>query len=113
MASVAPAGPPSPFAAASAFAVAWTEAAAEVARASLAAYSDVANIYRRAGEAYASMFRQAFDMERATAQALTAGADELLRNELWLAEHGTADAVEIAEQGLARLAPEGLIPLPD
>lgn len=115
MAAVAPTPTdlPSPFALASAFTAAWTEAAAGMARTSLAAWSALATSYGQAGEAYAALFRQAIDLERAEALTLADSADELLRQELRLAEGGTEDVVYVAEQGLARLARNGLIPLPD
>jgi hypothetical protein len=94
-------------------AFAWTEAISEIARASVAMWTDIARTYGRASEAYAELVRRAIDLEGLEALTLSDGADRVLQDELRLVERGTEHLVYAAEEVLVDLAGRPLVPLPE
>ena len=96
-----------------AFAVAWTDAAQQMTRASLLAWSRMATTCEQAGQAWAALARQAIDLEGFGTRALTDGAGQLLQTELQALEGGAESLLNAAEDTLAQATKGRLVPLPE
>jgi hypothetical protein len=95
------------------FASAWTEAVGEMTRASISTWSAIARSYGQAGEAYASLLRQAIGLEEFEALSLTKSAEQLLENELHALEEGSEQLLFAPEDALSQAAGSRLVPLPE
>lgn len=96
-----------------ALAFAWADAVGEMTRASMSAWSALADRYVQANQTCAELLRQATDTQRSETLALGDSADQLLQSELRALEGGTDRLVNAAEDILAGMRPGPLPPLPE
>lgn len=90
----------------------WARSAAEVANAGLMAWSSLAQLALETQRGWISLASQAADAGRSERLALTAGASQLLADELAAAESATEHLAFSAEETLVR-AVGRLPPLPE